>query len=399
MSRLRSILDLKRYYGVKSFELIPESANLPFETTQRNIANMVWQGFLALLLAVGIACIFLPFNGFRESGFGRSFMISAIAAALGQIVLSIHQMRIARWRFTATEVSCRSWRLLRRSQWQEPLSAYQGILRKTHFVSGVRRQIAVYQLTLQHSSDKHKSVLLHRSKHHKESIQRQKHYARLFNLPALIETVEGILTSEVEDLDKSVVERVAEGTLAAEFHDYAPPKDLSVKVEKGAVTLVVQRRYPGIELALVGTALILLGGAIIYILRDEPLDLIKAVGFVIACTGGALLVISLLFTEELSISRDSLQTCMRSPWRRFRHQKIASSKISHVLVARGGVLGSPDFVSPAAIHIVTGEETIVFGRKLRKASKKWVRNCIIAVISKGVSKGESAAETSPNLPR
>ncbi len=392
MRRRSNILELKRPYGRKRLKLIPEGAHLPFEAGQNNISQLAWSTVLSLTVIVAFLCLFWPFDKWGEGDFARSLIIGAMLGALVQIMVSAGQIAITRWRFTPTEVSCRSWRPLRRRQWQEALSAYQGILRRTHLLDDIRGPIPHYELILRHRSDDHRSVMLYRSKSHRESTQRQKSYARLFGLPALMESIEGISARKVEELDKSLAERLAEPTLAVGLRDYAPPKDVAVDVTDTSVFMVFKRGYPGMNaVAYAGVFFLLASLAIVMAVAAEDVRIALLAGTPLMLVGMAFIAAPFFFRERVLVSPRTLEVEKGYPWNISRHKGVETSSIRDVIVAQASLPIISRGAGPTAVQVITENEVIVFGRKLKKESKNWVRDCIIAVIGKGGNQGEGSA--------
>ena len=97
-------------------------------------------------------------------------------------------------------------------------------------------------------------------------------------------------------------------------------------------------------------------------------------------TGAALVVAALmLLTEELRISPDRITRGWRLPWgRSFRTVSVSAKNVTDVLIARKG----PRVFRRKTVQMVVDADILHFGGALNRAAKLWVRDCIVAVISK-----------------
>ncbi len=78
-------------------------------------------------------------------------------------------------------------------KWRESLANYHGILRHSRYVSGGKNSSGymVYEVSLIHSRDKDRNVLLHESRSSTDLNERWEHFSRVLQLPALEESVDG----------------------------------------------------------------------------------------------------------------------------------------------------------------------------------------------------------------
>ena len=134
----------------------------------------------------------------------------------------------------AVRYSARS--LLGRREWEEPLSAYRGVLMSERPTG---KGGTCYVLTLKHRERRARDVLLHESFSLAGMRPRQEHCARLLGVPAVTETADGLAERAAADLDKSVRQRVAEGSLEVAFDPASRPPGhgLALEVEGDALVL------------------------------------------------------------------------------------------------------------------------------------------------------------------
>lgn len=272
-------------------------------------------------------------------------------------------------------MQCRARCLLWGTEWEAPLSAYRGVL-----VEGRRggENNPVYRVVLKHEERRRRDVVLYQSPSREMLRARLEECSRLLGVPALSKTEEGLVARAPEDLDKSVRRRVAEGRLEAAFDPRSGPpgRHLSVSIEGDALRLRSRAWGPLAPL----TAVILLFGvsalagrpANIPYLRAVPTDLIA-----FSLAGGLLgLGWTLLVYEELLVSPREVRGRFRTPWGSFSEKALPAEEVEEVYAGR-----LPEGSSPARVHAVADSGVVSFGIGLSKAQGKWVRDCVIAIVS------------------
>ena len=145
--------------------------------------------------------------------------------------------------------------LLGGEHWEEPLSAFTGILRRTDAVGGGDIYSNVHLVELVHPDTK-KTLQLYQADA-EEGIRKLwkktdaeegihnlwKDAARALNLPALDETADGILAHEPEDLDKSIREVAADGKISVDFDaDTPPPTGITWEQMEGELSVILGLR-------------------------------------------------------------------------------------------------------------------------------------------------------------
>ena len=139
----------------------------------------------------------------------------------GILVYGLHQLL---WRETVTlspdRVAVEQRGLFGSKSWEEPLSAYEGVVARTKRVSRSSRQGAssytVYMVELHHADDK-RNVTLYASRDESEWRRNWEAAARRLGLKALEDSEDGLLERAPEDLDKSVAELIEEGKVAVDY--------------------------------------------------------------------------------------------------------------------------------------------------------------------------------------
>ncbi len=288
------------------------------------------------------------------------------------------------WTFAADGVEHR-WRGLRGwRQWTEPMAAYRGILCKEEYHSGGKNSpsYTLYLLFLEHGTDPKKTVQLYSSRSSEGFRAKHEHYARLFGLPVLIPTESGIQERAVEDLDKSVRQRVAEGTLEVTFDPMAGPPGarLAIAVKGDALIIWTLCGPLGRAGKVVGPILLLagLGFAVGGPFAGEgALTVLWTIGGILETAGLVLTFGDRSFRQELLLSPKEMRSRWRTPFGMFGVRVVSANEVEEVVVRTP--TGSRGFTMVQAIG---DRATVSYGIGLTKAEKEWVRDCIVAVISK-----------------
>lgn len=367
-------------------DLAPDAQTLPVHAEKKGSrAAAVVLSVLSAGAAGGAVALFIaaPLNGTLVK------LLVAAAPGLAAVALLLggaHTWVSHReWDFTPSQVEHRRRGLFGPQEWTEPLSDYAGVLSKQEFHSGTQNtpSYTLYMLFLQHRTNKRRTVKLYQSRSPDGFRARLEHYARLFGLLALIQTADGIEERRPEDLDKSVRERVAEGSLDVTFDpSSAPPGNrLSVRVEGGTLTIRTRGNALGAAawliplLMLVGGVATVVVGLILNVPSRPVLLLAGVLANVVATV--ALAAVRAV-TEELMVSPTEVRKRWRHPWGTFREAAAPANEIEEVVVRT-----PPQSHGVTTVQAITDATTVHFGIGLPRAEKDWVRDCIIAVISRG----------------
>jgi hypothetical protein len=361
-------------------DLAPDADGLPVlvaKSPPRAVAFvLIGIGILAVLGA-GVVLFALP----AHVGSLRYAVAGSIACAGAVFVLLGLSARasLRKWRFEEDGVHCLKAGLLGRREWDARWSEYLGVLARTERRSAGQATYVVYIVELKHASEKRRNVKAYESTARDGLRDKLKHYARLFGVPLLVETAEGFEERAPEDLDKTVRQRVTEGSLRTEFDPAAPPPDggLVVGLEGDALVLRTQRSAAGVAVRIVPGIFLLagIGVALAAALFSIP-ALFAMAGLQLALAAGAFVLLRGL-KEELRISPETVSKSWLLPFGRFATRAVAAADIEDVVVAKpfGGGMGT-------SVQVVAGDTTLYCGRAQSAADKEWVRDCIIAVISR-----------------
>lgn len=383
----RFTLGLKGSDYAKRFQVdrIPEGEELPAEAEKEGYrgAGSVLTIIGSVMLVAGIGVLVVWFLGI-----GGDLILGILLTGISVVLLplALHQLvSHRRWRFTPDEVT-HEWRgLLGSGQWTEPLSHYDGVLAEATYHSGGENSPSYteYVLRLEHSEDEKKHVELYSSRAREGFRGEHERYARLFDLPALLKTDDGVEVRDPEDLDKSVRERVAAGKMEVTFDPSRPPPGRHLRVRVEGDRLAVRTRPGALGKAGVLVPLIfaLVGGGLIVLTVvpgvDAPPVLLIVVGALFALLGIAGLVFGRTVVQELELSPAEVRSRWKTPFGTVGERAIPAGEIEEVVVRTPE--GSQGFTM---VQAVSDTGTVHFGFGLSQEEQHWVRDCVIAVISK-----------------
>jgi len=374
-----------RHAAGREVDRIPEGEELPAEAEKEGyrVAGTVLVVIGSVLLVAGIGVLVVWFLGIGGD-LTLGILLTGISAVL--LPLALHQIvSHKRWWFTPDEVT-HEWRgLFGSGRWTEPLSNYDGILSEAVYHSGGRNSPSYteYILRLEHSHDKKKRVRLYCSRSREGFRARHERYAQLFGLPALLKTKDGIEARDPEDLDKSVRERVAAGTMEVTFDPSRPPPGRHLRVKVEGDRLVVRTRPGALGKAGVLVPLIfaLVGGGLVAAVfipgLDGPPIVMAVFGGLFGLLGIAGLVFGRTVVQELEIPPAEVRSRWETPFGSVGERGIPAGEIEEVVVRTPE--GNQDFTM---VQAISDTGTVHFGFGLSEEEQHWVRDCIIAVIAR-----------------
>ncbi|MFO8029201.1 MAG: hypothetical protein R6U28_05030 [Cyclonatronaceae bacterium] len=275
-------------------------------------------------------------------------------------------------------VSFESRSLFGRNSWMEPLHRYPGIVKRTERRSGGKnRSSYTLHIAELHHPDKKKRVRLYESRSNSGFRQIWEDYCRQLNLPALEGDTDNLVSRAVEDLDKSVRDLAGEGKLKVDFDPRKPPPagfELRVDGEFLRVTL------PKARSSVIGT-LFVIAFACVFIfigfgIDDAPVAFgIIGVLFLLLVLGGV--VWSMITRQALQLGRDRIRIFHETPWGDTNGRILDSNLIETVRI--GGVRSNNE---RNGVLLVTDETTGKIGEGLPPDVLEWLKNCVLAVITR-----------------
>lgn len=356
-------------------DLAPDAERLPGIVEHRESAGKAIRVSILAVVLAGASALFAWM--WHQMPTSAIFGVAAVFSAVWAVHCWVFRRR---WHFTQTQVECRQRGLLGRREWREPLSSYEGVLAmEMHPRSGDKA--TTYVLRLKHRDRKRRSVRLYVSTSPDGLRAKHEHYARLFGLPALTETKDGVEVRRLDELDKSVRERVAGGTLRTAFDPASVPPGKALAFHIGEDGLKIRTRggvLGSTERAV--AVLMLLAGPLIRVLMwlwevDAPI--FPPLLVVPSSLAGVLpLLADVLCVEEVSVSPKEVRHRLQCGRMSFRRSAISADEVEEVVVRQ-----MPRHRWETAVQAIGDEGSVDFGRGLPRAQQDWVRDCIIAVIS------------------
>jgi hypothetical protein len=379
---------------------IPPGAELPVrtETDQTGQFGCAVVMFFLALLVVGVGV-------WQALSWGPIGLVVLLILSLVGLLLAVLGLAIKvyeeTYEFTPEHVA-RYWRtLLGRKQWREPYSNYLGVLMREKHHSGGQNSSSYTEhiARLKHRSDESKDVVLYTSREHEGFRTATERYCRLLDLPALRQREDGTLEERaVEDLDKSVRDMVAEGRMDVTFDPTRPPPGdvLKLTIEGQGLrisalgnTLRKLRRVVVITTLVTGVILAA-SGAFLEHLHGAVRVLLVVAGVADVAVGQVLAYLARQVGQELYVSPTEVSSWWVLPWGEFARRTVSAGQVEDVSVRT-----PPNSQGFTAVVAETDESHVVFGVGMTDAEKRWIRNCIIAVISKDAGPVQSGPPAEP----
>ena len=373
--------------------------------------------------------------------FGLPDLLAIILILWGLFCL----FRSTDWEFTPEEVRVRNNRLFHSEQWQAPLPSYRGVLadqrpreiwltrvllrerhsyNRHHYTLSTERKFRfrrvlevfhldirtrdssnrfrarkwVYDVILKHSSDAEKDIWLRSTNDPGQWRHEQERYARLFSLPALKKDEKGnVVARAVDDLDKSIAQRVREGTLQAALPATDPPGEaLDVQVNEGAMRFSCRHKTAAQWRPALGFCFLLLaliGGMIAMFATDS---VVLRGGWIMLELGAVGLGMVGLWTLAACTGHDVLELSSETVrrWREWffgtlRHCVLSADQIEDVSQGPSRRFGNK------VVRLIADERTIEFGEILDEEERGWVVECTKAVLAGALQRPASTVDASP----
>ena len=96
----------------------------------------------------------------------------------------------------------------------------------------------------------------------------------------------------------------------------------------------------------------------------------------------AFLLPGLVLKEELVVSPDEVRKRRHTPWGSTGGKALPADEVEEVIVGK-----HPSSPANIAVRVVADDVTLSFGSGLPRSEQDWVRDCVIAVISRGTAGG------------
>ncbi len=280
-------------------------------------------------------------------------------------------------------------RLFKRLVWDEPFSAYRGVLARTKRVSrGSKHGSSSYTVYLVelHHPDKDKTITLFSSTDRGSWRGRWERAARALGVPAIEESADGLVERDIQDLDKSVSELLEEGKLKIDY-DSLGQKAEGVAVEVEGDELVVTRQgpqnSPATMIFFLAFPWIFIGVAYFSGSGADRTGAWLAGGFGVLFEVILICVVlwDLLSRERLRIGPYDLTTCSISRWGESKGRSLSVSAVETIKVG-GPEGGARNTKLQPALVMVADRGKLAFGKRLPRETLDFLRNLILAKIEK-----------------
>ena len=264
---------------------------------------------------------------------------------------------------------------------KEKLSSYIGVRFRVEFLqSGIvtknRYIIELYQ------KNNERMVPLYISTSNKKVRLKWKEYAKLFKLPAAIDTDEGLKLVDAKDLSKSLATLYKQGRIVDDYDDYERlPSSIRFVRKKDKIVIKIRKivwdAYNIIAWFIVGiTFLVMLVALRAIVLSGAGAPWI----LYMISTGALLLIIAMVFVlfrkEKLVLKRHKIVNTHKYMLFSTKHNQIMKKDIAEVEVTENPATGRW-FVS-----IIADNNTITFAAKLPKKDLRWIKRFLIHEIVK-----------------
>ncbi len=331
--------------------------------------------FGALLAALGIydlksGNVDLAYESVLNINF---FDIVLIVIGLGIITnLLIAYFRYKKIYFDGKNIGVVYGKSLRtKESFKEPIKNYEGVrFRIEFFMCGFLNRNR-YIVELYHKNSQ-KIVPLYVSTHNHNVRKYWEDYAKIFNLPAIMETDEGIVVRQIADLGKSVKE-MADAWKVKENYNNATsvPNSLIIKHKDRKIIIKIKNRLWDAYTA-IGVLFTVLAGAISVVSLKLANDWkIAVIGLILT----SMSIAFLLTKEKLVIKKYKIVNVHKFVFSR-KKDEIAKNEIEAVEVTFNPATGRH------YIAIISDKKTVIFGKKLPVDDLRWLKNFLLYELSK-----------------
>ena len=339
--------------------------------------------------------------------FGIAFATVFAAAGAGIGVFGYHQLR---FRFQATitrqqvEVAQRGWRGTR--TWAEPLSGYHGVWSKVYTPQPSSRSTSthtshppVFQVILKHRENHARNVMLFRSLERTNHRAASERFAKLLQLPVLIETGKGqshnflkgmgarvrdttykqeFEERAVSDLDKSVGEMVSEGKIEIPEAPAGSLKGNATRSLESQEGCAFESNYR--LLGLIAGPLILITGVVSlswFIGGTGVSWQVLVMGVFLVLAGALAIGAALVLRARLDVNAARARVSVVLGGTVIFEREMAAGKIEEVNVLPG-----------IGLQLVSDDQTLLFGvlALSREDDLAFVRNAVLRALARAGSR-------------
>ncbi len=263
--------------------------------------------------------------------------------------------------------------------WEEPLANYPGVIQRSEYHSGSKHSsgYTVYLVELHHE-DKKRRLRLYESRSEAGIRGIWEDYCRQLSKPALENDGGQMRVRSVEDLDKSVKELAKEGKVQVNFDaSVPPPKGLRLSVEGETLRIVLLKgRFSPLG------AILLLAIPMVFVYigfggEDGPV-FFGVVGLIFMLFGLGALAWSLVAKAVLEVRGSGIKLLWKTPWGDTPGVGMEAEKIESVSIGKPAGANTHKY----AVLIAADDRTLPVGQGLPAPALEWLKNCILAVITR-----------------
>lgn len=344
-------------------------------------------GLFAGLFFILFACVWggIPSVALIENGVGVLEEPTGFVAilfpviAVGLVLLGLHLLRfrksitIDRY-FVAVEQRG----LFGSREWREPLSNYQGVLKRVQRRTSRKSKRTYYIVDLKHRTDEKKTINLYTARSGRDLRDKWEQFARQLQVPALEQGADGPVARRTEDLDKTVSELLDEGRITVDRSALgAETEDVTISEEDGGVVITRKRPTTSLFGGLLAVTFPLIFVAVGFSIDDAFWLfgwIFGFVGILFEVLFVAGVVWDRIARQRLVVTPDAIRRCEVAPWGETKGRSLPVSEIETIDLARR----RDDDKKRLALHIVSDARTLKFGAGLPRQTLEAIRNTVLA---------------------
>ncbi len=259
--------------------------------------------------------------------------------------------------------------------YSEPLKNYDGVEMRIEFLQFGLWNKNRYIIELRHKNYR-KTIPLYISVSDKNIRNIWEYYAKKLKMPAMLETDEGLVKRNVEDLGKTLIQLAKKGVLKSSFNENAALPAAVDYVRKKDKTVIKVRKILWDAYNLITWVLMaVLGWMLAYSFYIYGFGAINWISYAGAAVLGAC-IFALFRKDKIAIKKHKIVIVHKFMLFSRKKDEVAKKDIEAVEVA----------LNPASgryfLSIVADDKTLIFGKKLSTESLKWVRNFLVNEIIK-----------------
>lgn len=265
---------------------------------------------------------------------------------------------------------------------KESIKNYEGVRFRIEFFQFGFLTKNKYIIELYHKNPE-KMAPLYISTKDKEIRKIWEYYARTLNLPTLVVTDEGLVTRNVEDLDKSLRDMAKEKRLENNFDDKeALPPSIAVVRKRDKTVIKARKIFWDAYNIIAWMCLILFGGILIFFsMNFSKVATSFSNSFLIAFYTLSILIIgisifALFRKDKIVLKKDKIVLVHKFMLFSRKNDEIQKNDIEDVEVAMNPASGR------YFLSIVSDDKTVIFGKKLPIEELRWVKKFLINEIVK-----------------